>query len=179
MSHIASFPVAEKEDFAQNEYMKIYPKICLLGGTWYVWQDDPIGAVLLTDWLTQIINQKEKTCFNTGLELIVQYPTRAGYRCRGFSRRFSSPQGVFIVFRRSAASGDQAAAEHVGEAFCAELLRWAGILEEPRMPCNGTRFSVECHALGEPACRKLLVALMDHRSANSAPGWPAPSAAGH
>jgi hypothetical protein len=51
MPHIASFPVAEKEDFAQNEYMKIYPKICILVGTWYVWQDDPIGAVLLTEWL--------------------------------------------------------------------------------------------------------------------------------
>jgi hypothetical protein len=51
VANIASFPVAEKEDFAQNEYMKIYPKIQNLGGTWYVWQDDPIGAWLLTDWL--------------------------------------------------------------------------------------------------------------------------------
>jgi hypothetical protein len=51
MAHIASFPVAEKEDFAQNEYMKIYPKICVFGGTWYVWQDDPTAAWLLTDWL--------------------------------------------------------------------------------------------------------------------------------
>jgi len=51
MAHIASFPVAEKEDFVQNEYMKIYPRICILAGTWYVWQDEPISAVLLTDWL--------------------------------------------------------------------------------------------------------------------------------
>ena len=112
-----------------------------------------------------------------GLELIVQYPTRAGYRCRGF-HGISSPQGVFIVFD-GRLPGDQAAAEQVGEAFCEELLRWAGIREEPQMPCNGTRFSVECHALNEHACRKILVALMDHRSPNAAPGWPPPSAAGH
>jgi hypothetical protein len=111
------------------------------------------------------------------LELIVQYPTSIGYRCRGF-RGISSPQGVFIVFDGQL-PGDQAAAEQVGEAFCAELLRWTGIREEPLMPCTGTRFSVECHALSEPACRKLLVALMDHRSTASAPGWPAPSAAPH
>ena len=51
MSHIASFPVAEKEDFAQNEYMRIYPKIYFVGGTWYVWQDDPTNLTYLTDWL--------------------------------------------------------------------------------------------------------------------------------
>ena len=51
MAHIASFPVAEQYDFSQNEYMHIYPKINNINGTWYVWQDDPIGAVLLTDWL--------------------------------------------------------------------------------------------------------------------------------
>jgi hypothetical protein len=51
MDHIASFPVAEKDDFAQNEYMRIYPKIYIVNGTWYVWQDDPINLTLLTDWL--------------------------------------------------------------------------------------------------------------------------------
>ena len=110
-----------------------------------------------------------------GLEIIVQYPTTAGYRCRGF-RGISAPQGVFVVFDGQV-PGDQASAQVVGEAFCAELTRWLGVVEEPHMPCPGTLPSVSCHAFGEPACRKLLVAVMDHRSAAAAPGWPTPSAA--
>jgi hypothetical protein len=51
MNHIASFPIAEKTDFTQNEYMKIYPKIYYVSSTWYVWQDDPTKLTKLTDWL--------------------------------------------------------------------------------------------------------------------------------
>jgi len=51
MNHIASFPIAEKSDFTQNEYMKIYPKIYFVSNTWYVWQDDPTKLTKLTDWL--------------------------------------------------------------------------------------------------------------------------------
>jgi hypothetical protein len=51
IDHIASFPVAEHYDFSQNEYLHIYPKIVNVAGTWYVWRDDPTGAVFLTDWL--------------------------------------------------------------------------------------------------------------------------------
>lgn len=51
MPHIATFPVAEHYDFAQNEYMKIYPKLYLVASTWYVWQDDPLEFTPLVDWL--------------------------------------------------------------------------------------------------------------------------------
>lgn len=51
MDHIATFPIAEKSDFAQNEYMKIYPKIYFITDTWYVWKQDPSGIQKLTDWL--------------------------------------------------------------------------------------------------------------------------------
>ena len=51
MDYIATFPIAEKSNFAQNEYMKIYPKIQIVSDTWYVWQDDPMNLVKLTDWL--------------------------------------------------------------------------------------------------------------------------------
>lgn len=53
MGHIATFPIAEQSDFAQNEYMKIYPKIYLVGGDWYIWQEDPLKITKLTDWLSQ------------------------------------------------------------------------------------------------------------------------------
>lgn len=110
-----------------------------------------------------------------GLELIVQYPTNAnGYRCRGF-RGISAPQGVFIAFDGKL-PGDQALARDLGEAFCAELGRWVGVSEAPSMPCSGAALTVGCHALHEPACRKLLVAVMDHRSPPAAPAWPTPSA---
>jgi hypothetical protein len=36
MDHIATFPVAETHDFAQNEYLKIYPKLYSATGKWYV-----------------------------------------------------------------------------------------------------------------------------------------------
>jgi len=110
-----------------------------------------------------------------GLELIVQYPTPAGYRCRGF-RGISSPQGVFVVFDGQT-PGDQPAARQIGEAFCAELTRWRGVTEEVHMPCTGSRRTVECHALREAGCRKLLVAVMGNGSPASVAGWPAPSAA--
>lgn len=53
MDHIATFPIADKSDFTQNEYMKIYPKIYFVTDTWYIWQDDPIKITKLTDWLKQ------------------------------------------------------------------------------------------------------------------------------
>lgn len=107
-----------------------------------------------------------------GLELIVQYPTTAGYRCRGF-RGIAAPQGVFVVFDGQL-PGDQPAAETLGEAFCAELGTWIGISEETRhMPCHGSP-AAGCHALGEPACRKLLVAMIDPASAANLAGWPPP-----
>lgn len=53
MNHIATFPIAEKSDFTQNEYMKIYPKIYFVSGTWYIWQDDPTKLTKLTEWLRQ------------------------------------------------------------------------------------------------------------------------------
>lgn len=51
MEHIATFPVAEKDDFTQNEYMKIYPKIQYVSNTWWVWRDDPQQLIQFSDWL--------------------------------------------------------------------------------------------------------------------------------
>jgi hypothetical protein len=51
MDHIATFPIAEKSDFTQNEYMKIYPKIYYVSETWYIWQDDPTKLTRLERWL--------------------------------------------------------------------------------------------------------------------------------
>jgi hypothetical protein len=51
MDHIASLPVSESIDFAQNEYLKIYPKIQFVSNTWWVWRDDPLQLTQLTDWL--------------------------------------------------------------------------------------------------------------------------------
>ena len=51
MDCIATLPVAENHDFAQNEYMKIYPKLYYVTDTWYIWRDDPIKITKLTDWL--------------------------------------------------------------------------------------------------------------------------------
>lgn len=53
MDHIASFPVAESDDFAQNEYLRIYPKIQNVQGLWWVWLDEPRKLTLLTEWLRQ------------------------------------------------------------------------------------------------------------------------------
>jgi TIR domain len=51
MEHIASFPVRDGTyDFAQNEYMKIYPKIYFVSDKWYVWTDDPTKLVELSVW---------------------------------------------------------------------------------------------------------------------------------
>lgn len=41
--------IAEKDDSTENEYMRIYPKIYIVNGTWYVWQDNPLNP----DWLRQ------------------------------------------------------------------------------------------------------------------------------
>ncbi|MCB1044429.1 MAG: toll/interleukin-1 receptor domain-containing protein [Acidobacteria bacterium] len=51
MDHIATFPIAEKSDFTQNEYMKIYPKIYYVGEKWYIWRDDPMKFTRLAEWL--------------------------------------------------------------------------------------------------------------------------------
>lgn len=53
MDHIASFPVIESDDFAQNEYLKIYPKIQFVSNTWWVWRDDPQNLIHLSQWLRQ------------------------------------------------------------------------------------------------------------------------------
>ena len=53
MDHIASFPVVDHYDFAQNEYMKIYPKIQYVNRIWWVWLDDPTKLVQLEMWLRQ------------------------------------------------------------------------------------------------------------------------------
>jgi hypothetical protein len=51
MEHIAILPVSDNGSFAQNEYMKIYPKIQLVNGIWWVWIDDPTSLTQLADWL--------------------------------------------------------------------------------------------------------------------------------
>lgn len=51
MDHIATLPVAENYDFAEHEYMKIYPKLYRVSDTWYIWQDDPLKITKLVDWL--------------------------------------------------------------------------------------------------------------------------------
>ena len=53
MDHIASFPVTESVDFADNEYLKIYPKIQFVSDTWWVWLDDPSKLTTLVQWLRQ------------------------------------------------------------------------------------------------------------------------------
>ena len=109
-----------------------------------------------------------------GLELIVQYPTTIGYRCSGF-RGISVPQGIFIAFEGQT-SQDQRAAQQIGEAFCTEIRRWKGVAEESGMPCLGSSSKVDCHALKEPSCRKLLVAIMGGNAAGSGAGYPVPTA---
>lgn len=51
IEHVAILPISESGTFVQNEYMRIYPKIEFVNGTWYVWQDDPSYFLKLTDWL--------------------------------------------------------------------------------------------------------------------------------
>jgi hypothetical protein len=53
MDHIASFPVTDSEDFADNEYLRIYPKIQFVSSTWWVWLDDPQKLTRLEEWLRQ------------------------------------------------------------------------------------------------------------------------------
>lgn len=51
MEHIAILPISDNGSFAQNEYMKIYPKIQRVNDIWWVWIDDPTSLTQLTDWL--------------------------------------------------------------------------------------------------------------------------------
>lgn len=51
MKHIGTLPVAEKEDFVKNEYLRIYPKIEVISGRWFLWQDDPVDCTDLVTWL--------------------------------------------------------------------------------------------------------------------------------
>ncbi len=51
MDHIAILPVSENGSFVQNEYMKIYPKIQMVSGIWWVWTDDPTSLTQLPEWL--------------------------------------------------------------------------------------------------------------------------------
>lgn len=53
MDHIAILPVAENSDFAQNEYMKIYPKLYSVNNVWHIWQQDYSKIVTLEKWLKQ------------------------------------------------------------------------------------------------------------------------------
>jgi len=53
MDHIATFPVTESEDFSDNEYLKIYPKIQIVNNIWWVWLDDPQKLTQLDQWLRQ------------------------------------------------------------------------------------------------------------------------------
>ena len=89
------------------------------------------------------------------LELIVQYPVDHGYVCRGFrGLRLAAP--VYVVFDGTVV-GDQVVANLLGSAFCQEVLRFAGVGEETSMPCHGGLSSIDCHAMGEPSCQKILV----------------------
>jgi hypothetical protein len=53
IDHIATFPVTETEDFSDNEYLKIYPKIQFVNNIWWVWLDDPQKLTQLPQWLRQ------------------------------------------------------------------------------------------------------------------------------
>jgi hypothetical protein len=91
------------------------------------------------------------------LELIVQYPeANGGYLCRGFkSLHLMAP--TYIAFD-GAVWGDQPTASALGAAFCQELLSYRGAVEETSMPCSGGPLGgIGCHALNEPACRKIYV----------------------
>ena len=89
------------------------------------------------------------------LELIVQYPERQGYVCRGF-RGLHLRAPVYIAFDGANVS-DQSDAHQLGTAFCAELSRYPGSQEEPQPPCDGAVGAVGCHAVDEPTCQKVLV----------------------
>lgn len=56
MDHIAILPIADKSDFLQNEYMKIYPKLYAVEDVWHIWQQDTSDdssrkIVTIADWL--------------------------------------------------------------------------------------------------------------------------------
>ena len=102
------------------------------------------------------------------LELVVHYPSTAGYyRCRGF-KGLRLPAAAMIVFEGND-DGDQYAAARMAVAFCDELLAHTGALEEQQMPCSFG--GSPCHAMNEPTCRKLLV-LCIGQQAGAAFGWP-------
>ncbi|WP_395741137.1 toll/interleukin-1 receptor domain-containing protein [Prosthecobacter sp.] len=93
------------------------------------------------------------------LELIVQYPEdhQGGnhYTCRGF-RGLHLTTPVFLVFE-SLLSSAQDAAQDMGEAFCEEILKYAGAFEVTALSCPGCRPTVHCHAMFDHDCRKILV----------------------
>jgi hypothetical protein len=106
------------------------------------------------------------------LELVVQYPERTEYLCRGFrGLHLSSP--VYVVFD-GAASSDQGTANQLGTEFCNELLRYVGTREEPNMPCRSFISAIGCHATNEPTCRKILV--RPAASASRRGNWVTPTA---
>ena len=89
------------------------------------------------------------------LELIIQYPARNSYICRGFKGlHLHAP--VFVVFE-GATTNDQKLANLLGITFCHEVMRLAGTTEEHQMPCGGQLGVVNCHAIDEPTCKKILV----------------------
>jgi len=106
--------------------------------------------------------------------MIVQYPTNGGYVCRGFKRlRLATP--AYAVFDGADVS-DQSIANLLGAAFCKEVLRYVGAVEEAVMPCSSHRSQISCHAMSESTCRKILIRPAA-TGGNAAPGtWPTPSA---
>lgn len=110
------------------------------------------------------------------LELIVQYPTPGGYRCRGFAGlHLVAP--AYVVFD-GAAIADQETASLLGNTFCDEVKRFAGVTESAVMPCQGgLLYQVGCHAISESTCQKILVRPAAAPSSPLvAPPWPSPSA---
>jgi hypothetical protein len=108
------------------------------------------------------------------LELIVQYPEKGGYSCRGF-RALHLAAPAYVVFD-GADQTDQGVANLLGNTLCLEILRYAGAQEERGMPCRGHLAYVGCHAVQEPTCRKILV--RPAGTVNPAPSgaWPSPNA---
>jgi|GEM_PF-5114026 len=108
------------------------------------------------------------------LEVIVQYPERGGYRCRGF-RGLHLTAPAYIVFD-GAELADQGVANLLGTGFCQELLRYVGAGEESSMPCAALLDQVSCHATREQTCRKILVRPAATGNLPQPGTWPSPSA---
>jgi hypothetical protein len=108
------------------------------------------------------------------LELIIQYPDKRGYTCRGFhGLHLAVP--TFVVFDGGDIS-DQNIANQLGRAFCQEVHRYVGALEESAMPCRGLGRKISCHALNEPSCLKILVRPAASGMASLGGRWQAPTA---